>query len=727
MHTLASFSRHQSSREFCHSWASLPPSTMSDPRFARLSTDPRFRKPKKKHNRVVVDERFKSVLKQEKKKDKSSKGLVDKYGRSVPSTKGEDNLKRFYRLKDDEEAEEEEDAPRRPDYARGEVLLESSSEEEDEDDDKGGESDSGIVKLGYDSDEVDEADAFAEIDLDEDNFDALDAQAAAYSKEHHEENEEEDAPRTRRLAVVNMDWDHVRASHLFKIFSSLVSPTAPHASSVTKPKAAVEGSRRALKDVPQVNVVRGQVLSVVIYPSDFGKERMAREEKEGPPLEIFKKKKDTEEVTTKSLYELGGEDEVDDNALRKYQLERLRYYYAVVTCDSVEAASHIYDELQGTELERSANVFDMSFVPDGMEFENEPRDQATEDDAATTKGIDFVTPALRHSKVALTWDEDDPERGHVTRRTLTRQEIEDGDFRAFIASSSESEESEAESSKPKKDKKSERDRLRALLLGGNDEAMPEGWGNEEGEKDVDMEITFTPGLLGKTHGEEDETTLEKYQRKMKEKRNRRKEELKSKAGDKGKGKEEEADDFFGGSSDEDEDRRLAPRKKGDRNGKKPERDGGESRGKEATAEELELLSASNNPDGETKHFDFKAVLKAEKNGKKKRKGKKSKINEDELQEDFAIDVQDERFKVLHEDHHFAIDPSNPHFKKTKGMTALLEERRKRLQGRPTQEKEPKSIGRDAGAGNPSLQKLVESVKRKSAEAVAPGQGKRRKL
>ncbi len=36
--------------------------SMSDPRFARIKTDPRFRRPKKKQQKVVVDERFKSVF-----------------------------------------------------------------------------------------------------------------------------------------------------------------------------------------------------------------------------------------------------------------------------------------------------------------------------------------------------------------------------------------------------------------------------------------------------------------------------------------------------------------------------------------------------------------------------------------------------------------------------------------------------------------------------------------
>ena len=203
--------------------------------------------------------------------------------------------------------------------------MESSDEDEGDNEEGDNESDTGgIVRLGYDSDasEGDE-DQLAEIDLDEDNFANLDAQAAAYANEQAEQSDEEEQEeqRTRRLAVVNLDWDHVRAAHLYKIFSSLVSPTAPLASSKKKHP---NNAKRSLKETPQVNVVRGKVLSVVVYPSDFGKERMAREEKEGPPMEIFKKKKDSEEITEKSLYETGGEDQVDDSALRKYQLERLR-------------------------------------------------------------------------------------------------------------------------------------------------------------------------------------------------------------------------------------------------------------------------------------------------------------------------------------------------------------------------------------------------------------------
>ncbi|KAF5355710.1 hypothetical protein D9756_003720 [Leucocoprinus leucothites] len=711
---------------------------MSDPRFARLKTDPRFRRPKKKQQKVVIDERFKSVFDQTKGKKGKGKGkpLVDKYGRTLSKTHEEDNLKKYYRLAPASDDDEKDgggtgEVTKAIDYARGEVLMESSDEEEDqegEDTEVSDQSDTEeIVRIGGDHDEL-------EIDLDEDTYAELDAQVAAYAKTRKDLDEKEEKEevgvvnRTRRLAVVNLDWDHVRASHLYKIFSSLVSSTAPHVPVNDTPTFGKDGGPKKGKG-GAAPVARGTILSVRVYPSEFGKARMEREEREGPPVDIFRRKqKESKEINEKTIYEVGDENEYDEDALRRYQLERLRYYYAIVECDTTEAASHIYNQLEGTELERSANVFDLSFVPEDMIFENDPRDEATEDVSADYKPVDYVTDALRHSKVKLTWDEDDPERYQVTRRTLTRQEIEAADFRAYIASSSSEDEDEGGNEdkvkNSRKGKDVSRQKLRALLLSGNDDGLPEGWNSEGEGSDVDMEITFTPGLSEKTEGEE--TTLDKYHRKVREKRKKRKEERKesSKAKtEKGRAGKVEGDDFFGSASgEEDESDKEAPKDVGKNVGEKKARRRTPPR-KESTAEELSLIASSRNVNEEPKHFDMKAVLRAEKRkGKRNKKNQKNKnAGEQELQEDFTINVSDDRFKALHEDHQFAIDPTNPQFKETKGMKAFLEERQRRQKGERGEDHQRVDQPQVNDRG---LKSLVESVKRKSQEAHSNGKRRR---
>ena len=175
-----------------------------------------------------------------------------------------------------------------------------------------------------------------------------------------------------------------------------------------------------------------------------------------------------------------------------------------------------------------------------------------------------------------------------------------------------------------------------------------------------MEITFTPGLVEKKG--EDETTLEKYQRKLKEKRKKRKEEVREATRGKevqGKKKPQKPlDDFFDAESESEKDAEEPSKKS--RKGKKV-KFAGEPR-TTATAEELALLVESDDHNGAAKHFDMSAVLKAEKKtGKKGKRGRKEKHkpNDQDTQEEFRIDVEDERFKALHEDHAFAIDPSNP--------------------------------------------------------------------
>ncbi|OCB88303.1 hypothetical protein A7U60_g4505 [Sanghuangporus baumii] len=740
-----------------------------DPRFARLRTDPRFRRPKKNKQKVVVDDRFKTIFEDDGSKKKSSKsGRVDKYGRSISDTHEKEDLRRFYRLEsqEDEDVKDVEDKNEQIiDYARGQVLLESSDEENDDDQTANQESDidDGEVILGRHASKpipvlAEGGDEYLEVDLneDEDAYADLDAQAEAYTEQHaindegavNSEEPEHTGIKTNRIAVVNLDWDHVRASHLFKIFSSLISPTAPSAAVAVSATTASTSTSAINRDGDEktssaAKIIRGKVLSVRVYPSDFGKERLKREEEEGPPKEIYKKSR-CDDVLGSLIQEDDG-DPYDEKALRKYQLERLRYYYAIVTCDTVEAAVHIFSELDGTELERSANIFDLSFVPDDMTFDDDFRDEATpatEATGTTCKPLDFSTDALRHSKVTLKWDEDDPERDKLLRRALSKKEIEEDDFRAYIASSSSEDEEEENETKNNSKSKAERERLRKLLLGGggaNDQEDANPFVDEDKGAEGDVEITFMPGLSETNVNAGEETTIEAYRRKQKEKRLAREKEKKEKE-NQGDDKEKDAkgkknrpidDDFFaagsGSESSEGAKEGLDSRKKSKKSNFKKDREK-ESQVPDveirpATEAELSLLVAPDDVSSEHKHFDMKAVLKAEKSKRKKRDRKKKNKgaggeDEDEIQGDFQIDVKDERFRALHEDHTFAIDPSNPHFKKTKNMAALLEERAHRQSGKESvSETKTNSSKNDNSAPSQSLQSLVESVKRKSSDRL----------
>ncbi|KAG8744701.1 pre-rRNA-processing protein esf1 [Ceratobasidium sp. 414] len=701
---------------------------MSDPRFVRLRTDPRFRKPRRTQNKVVVDQRFRSLLgdddnearKKGTVKAGHGKARIDKYGRKLSKNQDKDNLRRFYRMED--EATVDATPAANIDYARGEALMESSSEEQDSGSDSEDSAAEEVVvgrQLSQPTAKPDRGKKVTEsldIDLDESNFADLDAQAKAYSSSVPRETSPADAAKpTSRIAAVNLDWDHVTAAHLFRVAASVL-PSGGSA----------------------------KVLSVAVYPSDFGRERMEREEREGPPKELFKKGRGVrvdevdsdEEVNEQTIFNTQDGDDYDDDALRQYQLDRLRYYYAIITCNSPSTASHLHNELEGTELERSANMFDLSYVPEDMEFTQECRDECTSDAQASHKGMDFVTDthksfkALRHSKVKLTWDDDDPERAKITRRRMTRKEVDEGDFHALLASSSSEGEGENQEGEPAASK---RERMRALLLGGNDDDLPEGWGGDDDDKGADLEITFMPALSSNASKDaEEETTLDRYRRKQKEKKAQRK--VKREQGP-SEPTEDAGNDFFGEDSAADVEVEPTRTKKEPKTGKNKDRGSKAPRNVSTDAELALLLAPDTVVDAEPKHFDMRAVLKAEKAGrpgKKSRKDKKGASSEANAEDgqDFQMDVKDERFAALHEDYEFAIDPSNPHFKKTKSMQALLDERVKRQrewQGKEdVRARERSKPSRDSTQEDRSLKSIVESVKRKSGVAQ-PSMGKRIKM
>ncbi|KAF2205485.1 hypothetical protein GQ43DRAFT_385796 [Delitschia confertaspora ATCC 74209] len=692
--------------------------TITDPRFANIQTDPRFRLPSKKHTKTKLDARFAHMLKD---KEFSQKASVDKYGRKIQKDAGKKELERFYRVEDEDQDESEEETAQ--DKAVRKELAKANAKERDYDPIRDG---------GFTSSSSEESDSDSD-DEEEEEPEVEDETELAEQKSEIPMGEV-----TKRLAAVNMDWDNIRAQDIMAVASSFV-----------------EGDNR--------------ILNVTIYPSEFGLQRLQREEIEGPPREIFassSSKTDLNKLTSDDEAGSGSDDEVDEDeikkdllkesngeefdskALRAYQLDRLRYYYAVIECSSLNAAKSIYDNLDGREYLSSANFFDLRFIPDEVTFDEKPHDECDKLPDAYRPN-EFTTDALTHSKVKLTWDAEDTQRKEAQKRAFSRKEIEENDLQAYLGSDSSSSEDEADNEKAKKAAA-----LRAALGLGSEPAPSKSKSKSE-KKDRDfkkpdgeMQITFTAGLSTSGPNKSvfenepiiEETTAEKYIRLNKERKARRKARAQAiregrdpdevghsdEEGDKGDAKEAEDGDpwndpFFG--SDPEESKRIEKELK--KSKKQKEREERDRLKKESDAQraELELLMIDDKQSN-IRHFDMNEIMKAEKAAKKKKgKGKRSK-GEDVpvIQDDFKVDTQDPRFSKLFESHEFAIDPTNPRFKGTEGMKALLEEGRKKrkhqrdegeVDGTAPDKKVKKERSGEADGDISDLKKLAARVKARS--------------
>lgn len=683
--------------------------------------------------------------------DFTNTAKVDRYGRKLSGAGKKKALERLYQpeesdddneegieLEDDEiVAEELKRADTSYDAARGGGFSSSSEEDEEEEEE--------------------------EVEIEETEFPDLQTEQAGVPL----------GEVSSRIAIVNLDWDNIRALDLMAVMSSFVRPG-------------------------------GKVKKISVYQSEFGKERMEREQMEGPPKEIFQKKvqepdfeesdseadseeesEDDEEVEEQIKKELLKEDdgrEYDNAALRQYQLERLRYYYAVMECSDKDTARTIYEATDGTEYLSSANFFDLRFIPDGTEFEDQPRDECNTVPQGY-KPTDFVTDALRQSKVKLTWDAEDTTRKDVIKKAFSgsRAEIGENDLRAYLGSDTSDSEDEqdilaTESIDEPKVSKKELARLKmreALGLPAESAKKASKTSTPSGPVG-DMQITFTAGLSSKDKDGSifanepirDETTAEAYIRREKERKARRRE--KAKAIREGRDPEFDApekeaegdaeienanaetntdlgfDDPFFAADESAKNAATKAARKESRRQRRLAREEADAATSSARAE-LELLMADNSNEAPSHldHFDINEIARAEKLKKKGKKGKLGKVGKGAkgkmakemelaeeggkkggLQEGFQMDVQDERFKAVFERHEFAIDPSHPRFGGTEGMKKLLEEgRRKRKDGSGQEDGGEEGDGKKvkkqrrgsdtASKKGSELQSLVETLKKKA--------------
>lgn len=209
--------------------------------------------------------------------------------------------------------EDEEEVIEEEDFAEGDV---EASEEESIDMDRVNE------LLGMDQEEID-----------------------AWSDESSEVKLVEES--SKRLALLNYDWSKIHAGDLMITFSSFLQ----------------DG---------------GQLKKVTVYPSEFGIQRLAQEELEGPG-DIFKPNSDLKPETKKdkvkkeknekpeksnklnrqaenTQWAVNNEQEesaLDLAKLRRYERDRLKYYYAVLDFDSGKTADSVYEACNGFELEKT--------------------------------------------------------------------------------------------------------------------------------------------------------------------------------------------------------------------------------------------------------------------------------------------------------------------------------------------------------------------------------------
>ncbi|MCL7044981.1 hypothetical protein MKW94_009695 [Papaver nudicaule] len=562
---------------------------ITDARFSSANSDPRFQRVPNQQAKVSIDSRFSHALADN---FSSSSSRVDKRGKRKNDTKN-NPLRHYYRLEDEQEDEKKDGESSDDDEGNTVEEPDSKSEEELESVDD----DASSSSTGSDTDEDDDGGCL---------------------ENEPDEELEENIPmieqETRRLAIVNMDWSQVRAADLFVIMSSFL------------PK-------------------NGQIMSIAVYPTEFGLKRMEEEAVKGP-VGLF----DDDDRVESDDDDSNADDEIDNEKVRAYEKSRLRYYHAVVECDSIDTADFLYKTCDGIEVEKTSNVLDLRFIPDSMEFKHPPRDIATE--APTNyEGIDFQTRALQHSNLEVTWDEDEPQRTKALQQTFDIvDELGESEAEKYIGSDDESDDNDES-----KEKLTKKDKYRPLLDRGDESS--DGADDEDGN--MDMEVTFNTGLedltkrvLERIKNKDSGTVWSLNLKKKSEKKKARKNAPKHSSEDEGRGSgrdESEQDDFFIDES-------SIKLSKGGKSNRKEKQFEDTEKEHEASKAELELLLV----DGQESNNVLKGY-NIKRNKAKGKKGKKEDPSDDKIP---AVDCTDPRFENLYKSSLFALDPTDPQYRRS---------------------------------------------------------------
>jgi hypothetical protein len=352
------------------------------------------------------------------------------------------------------------------------ATMDSDDDDDGDDGDDGEESIEDDVEQDHGEDEDDDSSTDIGTDDDLDDHDDLDENDQEIIPEGYTHGSLPgsyapliDEP-TKRLALYNMEWEQLRAVDILAIFRSLcpVGGSIPRVSVYPSEKGKIMLEREKRGDFtlwtdPEMDRLANQIKEERLEKKRKIAEKIQTEQqgKKGKKNNNNKENKikieeielsDDEEYVSDTEIDklLFGNDEEDKKVieqnrvrLKEYELAKLGYYYAIIECNTVDAAIKLYQEADGLEYESSGNVFDLRFVPDGHVFdESTLRDRATMVPPGHRPPV-FQTSCLNSTRIECTWEREDPHRARFLQQDFSNDDYHVDDLTAFLANESDDE------------------------------------------------------------------------------------------------------------------------------------------------------------------------------------------------------------------------------------------------------------------------------------------------
>jgi len=413
---------------------------------------------------------------------------------------------------------------------------------------------------------------------------------------------------TKRLALMNYDWAKITPGDIFVTFSSFLP-------------------------------VGGELKSVKLYKSDLGEEMLQKEAMYGP-LSIWGEQDPTQPIEAEEgqeEYEEEEEENVNVNAVRRYEIERLKYYYSVLEFDSAKTADFIYNNCNDFELENTGNKIDLRAIPDDLKIPKAP-EEVCKEKPFKVSDLNFNTKAKTNTNVEITWEKEEKGNKHSA---LFEHELEDDakiDMSKIIASddlaSSQSEEDSDEL---------DHEEARAELLGNkNRETLFSDFDKSKRGRGID--VKFKAAFATESEDEEDEVDKNKivFSRKFKN-------DVPPSENEEEENPQEMTykDDFFEGGE------LPVEIKEGEKTKTK----------KEKFRQKLKEKKKKLRSDQEKAQDNHRT--QRHQNNQQANLELLTKRQDSEIPDEFAIDMDDDRFGRFFKDNDMSIDPTNPLYDREK--------------------------------------------------------------